>query len=175
MSAGRLGNEMFVYAATLGIAAMNDMIPVYLGERVRLAFAGISADAQSPKQYDPTTVSLSEYSALMYDAKFETLRANSSGDVVCTGFFQSWKYFRNIREKVVKEFTFLPGIRAVAEQFLREAAAMARSVKLGGKCYKIASLGPRTIRSFNLAMRISSLTLCYIHVLSFARRRHYAW
>lgn len=34
MSGGRLGNEMFVYAAVVGIAARNGMVPVYRSPRL---------------------------------------------------------------------------------------------------------------------------------------------
>jgi len=38
MSAGRLGNEMFVYASLVGIAAMNQMVPVYKSDALNRTF-----------------------------------------------------------------------------------------------------------------------------------------
>ena len=56
-----------------------------------------------------------------YDARFERL-TQYAGDVRVVGFFQSWKYFRDVRACVVREFTFRAHIQTTADDFLRRVA-----------------------------------------------------
>jgi len=56
-----------------------------------------------------------------YDTRFESLD-KSSGDVRIIGFFQSWKYFQDVRPCIMKEFTFLPQYQSTAENFFRQTA-----------------------------------------------------
>ena len=79
-----------------------------------------------------------------YDTRFESLD-KSSGDVRIIGFFQSWKYFQDVRPCIMKEFTFLPQYQSTAENFLRQTA-----VDYGYKSYPFIrpSIRPSFIHSF---------------------------
>lgn len=56
-----------------------------------------------------------------YESQFENLD-KSGGDVRIFGFFQSYKYFKNVRPCIHREFTFLPEFQTVADNFLRDVA-----------------------------------------------------
>ena len=63
MSAGRLGNDMFVYASLVGIAAMNQMVPVYKCDALNRTF---HVTASGNYVIVPFTTSLVEESAFRY-------------------------------------------------------------------------------------------------------------
>ena len=56
-----------------------------------------------------------------YDSRFERLDTYA-GDVRIIGFFQSWKYFRDVRACIVKEFTFRRQFQSTADNFMRNIA-----------------------------------------------------
>jgi len=68
-----------------------------------------------------------------YDARFERL-TQYAGDVRVVGFFQSWKYFRDVRACVVREFTFRAHIQTTADDFLRRVADDYQYVVTRWKC-----------------------------------------
>jgi len=59
--------------------------------------------------------------ACRYESQFENLD-KSGGDVRVIGFFQSYKYFHNVRACILKEFTFQPEFQTMAQNFLRDVA-----------------------------------------------------
>lgn len=115
-SSGRLGNEMFVYASVLGMAATNGMSPWYYSVPLRQTF-NVSPQGSRPLG---SIRALSENSALKYDQRFNALRTTYSGNVTVVGFFQSWKYFDSIRSRVRREFTFHKEHSEAATIFLRD-------------------------------------------------------
>lgn len=115
---GRLGNDMFVYASVVGIAAKNKMVPVYMSEALERTFhvTGTGNDVISPP-----AVAVYEDSAYRYDRRFETLD-KFLVDVTVVGYFQSWKYFRDMRSCILKEFTFRSHYQTTANNFLADVA-----------------------------------------------------
>lgn len=99
---GRLGNQMFQYAALLGIVALNNHSHV-------AAFPAASLlSATFPITYARDVSSegfrtLRERHFGSYDPRLEALPKR---DVALSGFFQSWRYFHHIRPTIRREFSF---------------------------------------------------------------------
>jgi len=55
--------------------------------------------------------------------------------VKIVGFFQSWKYFRDVRPCILKQFTFLPEFQMTADNFLRDTAQAYRYVCVSDEIY----------------------------------------
>jgi galactoside 2-L-fucosyltransferase 1/2 len=68
-------------------------------------------------------MSIVEYSAFQYDQRLEKLSTMSLGDVTVIGFFQSWKYFRDVATRVRSEFQFRSEVQKGATDFLRDISA----------------------------------------------------
>jgi len=64
MSAGRLGNDMFVYASLIGIAARNQMVPIYKCDALSNTF---QVTATGQYVLEPPTTNIIEESAFRYD------------------------------------------------------------------------------------------------------------
>jgi hypothetical protein len=124
---GRLGNQMYIYAALLGIAAMNNMTPVYysggytqledtLKSLVAIDNTRIARPANATKQQ------LNEISNWMYDNRFELVHRSPATELHITGYWQSWKYFSHIEPVVRRQFTFKDSYVQVGTNFLQKAA-----------------------------------------------------
>ena len=120
---GRLGNQMFQYAALMGIARKQgyefginyDIKPsgkyAFLDVlELPLIFSGLSA--ANVKQTLPTI----NEKTYRFDPGFFTIPDN----VNLIGSFESEKYFAHIREDVRREYSFRPEILAYARAFLED-------------------------------------------------------
>jgi hypothetical protein len=123
---GRLGNQMFVYAALLGIAAMNNMTPVYIGgyNPLKDTFKSLVAidNARIARPAGTSTERLDEVSNWIYDNRYELLHRSPAVEVHINGYLQSWKYFSHIEPVVRRQFTFKDSYVQVATEFLQKAA-----------------------------------------------------
>lgn len=107
------GNLMFMYASMIGIAEMNKMTPVYPENGYLRSIFHISTISSVPVN----SHSVAESRACAYDAQYSSL-PNRLGNITALGYFQSWKYFRAISERVRREFTFTDSLRNDSEYFL---------------------------------------------------------
>jgi hypothetical protein len=129
--AGRLGNQMYIYASLLGIAAMNNMTPVFYKdyqlledafrpliaiENRRFLLSNFSA---KPKLTDEVV----EISNWMYDDRFELLHTLSANEIHIGTYLQSWKYFSHIEPAIRSQFTFKESYVQVANSYLKEETA----------------------------------------------------
>ena len=108
---GRLGNQMFQYAALRGIAAFKGYewcIPHWntprvdnysLGNCFKMDSVQLSNMKILDNGYAPTEIERYFH----YDEEMKTLCPN---DVSIHGFFQTDKYFKDIEEEIRKDFTF---------------------------------------------------------------------
>jgi hypothetical protein len=79
---GRLGNQLFIYASLLGIAAMNNMTPVFSGgdDPLKNTFKNLVALDRgiTVGLKNKTTVDVRETSCYRYDPRFEELHTLSA-------------------------------------------------------------------------------------------------
>ncbi|XP_005108963.1 galactoside alpha-(1,2)-fucosyltransferase 2 [Aplysia californica] len=113
---GRLGNHMFEYATLVGMAEKYNMTPIIPGSLDVLDVfnlptpQGDSNLLRSPLEYN-------EEMTAKYSKVVETL--NPKRDTYLVGYFQSWKYYNHIRQKLLdKYFVFHENIQKAAERYI---------------------------------------------------------
>ena len=122
---GRLGNQMFQYAALRGIAAAKGYdwcIPPYNTSRVdnySLANCFTLGDVKSTNLYilDRGFAPVVAEKHFHFDEELLQLCPN---DVSLHGFFQTEKYFVHIKDEIRKEFTFHDDLSIPVKGFLSE-------------------------------------------------------
>jgi len=124
-ASARLGNRMFAHAALLGLASETDL-------QASVSFADDKNILSST--FDLTTpVVIEARSAHLRTVKWSwrtavyvppplnlTAGADDDDDVVLVGYFQSWRYFKNVDERVRAEFRFRKRIADAAGNVLRQ-------------------------------------------------------
>lgn len=120
---GRLGNQMFQYAALKGIAAnrgYNICIPLsknkneWTNHQLNSAFKMSTLNQLNYQYIDPDRPTVIE-SGFSFDKKL----FNECPDwVSLQGFFQSEKYFKNIRDQLLIDFQFHDNILESAKQLI---------------------------------------------------------
>ncbi|XP_074662283.1 galactoside 2-alpha-L-fucosyltransferase SEC1-like [Tubulanus polymorphus] len=124
---GRLGNNMFQYAALLGIAKARGNIPVVLnkGNELRVIF-NLSAKLLSDNEYKHRIgYSKDNYveNCCLYNPNLMK-NIPIKGKFVLKGFFQNWKYFHpHVSEQLRREFTFRKVIVDAANSFISSSSA----------------------------------------------------
>ena len=113
---GRLGNMMFAYASLVGIARRTGRTPALPVNHFLRSSFHIRAAAMPHRLSGITT--LSESRAGAYDSQFEQFRTDKEL-LELVGYFQSWKYFKNIEPIIRAEFTFRHYMTAVVDKFLQ--------------------------------------------------------
>ena len=121
LGGGRLGNYMFVHAATLGIAYSLNCTPLIhvnnnpLPSVFKIATERVNGRSRTKWKH------FAERDASRFDLRVRSLRGDVDHDL--KGFFQSWKYFADpeIQKKIREEFTFQDAILARAKAFLLNA------------------------------------------------------
>ena len=120
-SLGRLGNQMFEYAALRGIAA-----------RHSYDFCIPTPDRKGIENYslhDCFKLSPDRREGVFEDWKYvqepyfhfcEELFEQCPDNVSLHGFFQSWRYFYNVREQLREDFTFHKGILGPCQEMMEE-------------------------------------------------------
>ena len=124
-NSGRLGNQMFQYAALRGIAANKGYdwcIPPFGIQRIdnySLANCFLMEDVKSTNQYllDRGFAPVVMEKQYHFDQELLDLCPN---DVSIQGFFQTEKYFAGIRDVIRKEFTFHEDLVTPIVEFLNE-------------------------------------------------------
>ncbi|ELU14346.1 hypothetical protein CAPTEDRAFT_46127, partial [Capitella teleta] len=114
---GRLGNAMFAYASLLGIAKANKMIAVLPEDNILRKYFLLSAKPERPEQKFKVWPQFIDNRGARFDPRLFNL--NFTMDIELRGFFQSWRYFLNIREQILREFTFHSDIQIEAQELLQ--------------------------------------------------------
>ena len=120
-SLGRLGNQMFEYAALRGIAA-----------RHSYDFCIPTPDRKGIENYslhDCFKLSPDRREGVFEDWKYvqepyfhfcEELFEQCPDNVSLHGFFQSWRYFYNVRDQIREDYTFHKGILDPCKEMMEE-------------------------------------------------------
>lgn len=108
---GRLGNQMFEFASLLGIADVNDRAPFVSSScTVTHYFVNVSVSDRPVSGWRI----VEEINYARKDSLFDSL---PSGNIKLKGFFQSWKYFAGVADKVRQSFTFVPDVQQAVRTF----------------------------------------------------------
>lgn len=121
---GHLGNQMFQYASLRGIAYKNNYnwaIPSkeYFGSRYPLRSS--IYDCFELESHTDKNIILSPATGIIYENQYhfnDDLYRNCSDGVDLNGYFQSEKYFEEIKNSIKKDFTFKESIRERAKLLL---------------------------------------------------------
>lgn len=121
----RLGNKLFNYAATFGIAWLNRRIPIWPRNRrsgqhdiTRFFSLRIPFHKDRIIQNSVTrTLPMREVGSGIYDKRFEHLPARN---ISIISIFASFKYFQHVEEQLRFDFTFKPYIMDIAQRWLEQ-------------------------------------------------------
>ena len=106
---GRLGNQMFEYAALRGIAAKHGYdwcIPSSDRKGIENYSLHECFKLESVKEENINTLDHYQYVQEKYYHFSEDIFNNCPDNVSLHGFFQSWRYFANVQDEIRKDFTF---------------------------------------------------------------------
>ncbi|CAL1534426.1 unnamed protein product [Lymnaea stagnalis] len=112
---GRLGNQMCMYAALLGIAKANDRRPFIRSGTLLDGNFAITHVTNNISTHGWTTVH-QENHAQFYPSFFNLPKRN----ITLWGYFFSWKFLDHAKEEIRREFTFHPGIQQRRDEFFRQ-------------------------------------------------------
>ena len=117
---GRLGNQMFEYAALRGIAARHSydwMIPTPDRKGIE-NYSLHECFKLSPDRNEG--IMFDQYAQEPYFHFCEELFEKCPDNVSLHGFFQSWRYFANVQDEIRKDFTFHDGILNPCKEMMEE-------------------------------------------------------
>ena len=120
-SLGRLGNQMFEYAALRGIAAKHGyewMIPPPENKGIE-NYSLHECFKLSPDRKEGI-VDPCHYAQEPYFHFCEELYEKWPDGVSLHGFFQSWRYFHNVEDELRKDYTFHEGIAEPCKEMMQE-------------------------------------------------------
>lgn len=126
---GRLGNMMFQYASTLGIARKNNMSPICNISATPLfdkcfTLGGVTDGIVTNTQ----TVSENHFS---FDSTLFDLQWRGSDHYDLIGYCQSEKYWKHCEDEIRQNFTFSDEVRGVASDMLPEGVLVSVHVRRG--------------------------------------------
>ena len=125
----RLGNNMFQFASSLGIAYRNRLVTVYpyrWSEVFRMFNFTIDLHQSLPdlcKKYKTFNYTVPPIYGHAYDQHTEALGYISDhlkSNIKLKGWWENEQYFENIKDEIRKQFTFTSEIKREAEDFLQE-------------------------------------------------------
>lgn len=139
---GRTGNMMFAYASMLGLAKQVARTAVFPSDHYFRMLFKLSVEPK-PRKGIKSWVRFVEKHACVYDRRLTEGGGDSSADVVeLLGYFQSWRYFDDIKDVIRKEFTFRNDIAERSSDWIELAVK----------------------RSFGTKVRRGDVTLVGLHV-----------
>ncbi|XP_041347234.1 galactoside alpha-(1,2)-fucosyltransferase 2-like [Gigantopelta aegis] len=150
---GRLGNKMFRYASLIGIAHRNGY-ESYVFDKDLLVRVFKISHVRPYEDYD--LPELGEHSSSQYDNCLEILPRNQSYRLV--GYYQSWRYFKNVESEVKWEFRFQDDIMQQVRKFFdssrfRNRTTVGVHVRLGDMTSKVARRQGYTVASKEYLLR----------------------
>ena len=164
---GRLGNQMFQYAAVRGIAAMRGYqfgIPPHDAKRVDNYSLGRAFKLDS---VGPSNLHVLDrgHAPVVVEKHFhfdEELHRMCPNDVSLFGFFQSEKYFANIKDEILRDFTFHDSIWIPAKRWsIRWIKSLLSFFMFVGVILTLSMLGDLSGRTRNVRRNIHHNQLSY--------------
>ncbi|XP_005103043.1 galactoside 2-alpha-L-fucosyltransferase 3 [Aplysia californica] len=116
---GRLGNQMFEYAAMLGLARQQGRIPV-LQAKTSLLQQAFNINKARPLNSSIRLDGWQSFTEAHYGICDRKLSRLPPLNVTLHGFLQSWKYFATEEEELRQEFTFKKHVSARADKLIKE-------------------------------------------------------
>ena len=120
-SLGRLGNQMFEYAALRGIAARHGYewcIPP--PERKGIENYSLHECFKLSPNRREGIMEPCQYAQEPYFHFCQELFDTCPDNVSLHGFFQSWRYFDNVKDEIRKDYTFHEGILEPCKEMMEE-------------------------------------------------------
>lgn len=114
--AGRLGNEMFLYASLYGMSHRFNRTIGFRDKSELFEHFNLSAVPVSITQSG--WIIQKEKFANIHDSALEHLVNKTHGKVRLIGYFQSYKYFDHCRESLLRELHFRPNVQSRIHSFL---------------------------------------------------------
>ena len=112
---GRMGNHMFEYGTLIGVARQNNMTPIIPSDLDLLEQFKLPARRGSKDMLRMYYTYYEEKPA----AYFKAVSKLKPYDACLEGYYQSWKYFSNVREELINHhFVFHDSIRKSAAEFI---------------------------------------------------------
>uniref|UniRef100_A0A0B6Z6Q3 L-Fucosyltransferase n=1 Tax=Arion vulgaris TaxID=1028688 RepID=A0A0B6Z6Q3_9EUPU len=113
---GRLGNHMFEYASLMGIAQLYNMTPIIPANIDFLdVFKVPTVQGDTSLLRDPVTYT--EVKAAAYYPGVEKI--DPKRDAYLSGFYQSWRYYQNIRNDLLDKYFILhDSLQKAAETYI---------------------------------------------------------
>lgn len=139
MAGGRLGNEMFMYAAMLGIANRSNLVGVWPQDSILRSVFKITSLAVTSEELQRDRRTVQEQLASAYDGNLESL-STINADVKVIGFLQSWRYFAAISRDIRREFRFQDSLASGAQSALHQLA-VDRSTNDGTRSGQLVFVG----------------------------------
>jgi hypothetical protein len=122
-SLGRLGNQMFEFAALRGISAKHQYkwcIPPFHQKGIENYSLGKCFKLESGKEENIQNIENIQYVHERFFHFDEELFEKCPDNVSLHGFFQSEKYFKHISDEIRKDFTFLDEHLEPCEEFISQ-------------------------------------------------------
>ena len=134
---GRLGNHIFEYASLLGIARKNNLIPLLDRSSPLRSIFKVTAEETDNHKREVFSFEYREKKGCTYEP--EVMELGGDRNVLLIGFFQSWKYIKDIESDIMKQFRFQDHIVNEAKvQFLRAISRKLRSRRNKGNVTYVA-------------------------------------
>ncbi|KAK2164804.1 hypothetical protein NP493_1397g00026 [Ridgeia piscesae] len=122
---GRLGNNMFQYAALYGIGKANGLRPLITRQSALVAiFPHLKTRVTSQRRPGDYWPKYREMAPYRFDER--TFNLNFMTNIELVGFFQSWRYFDHVRADVRKQFTFAAGLELEVTRFFERTQRLYR-------------------------------------------------
>lgn len=114
---GRLGNHMFEYATIMGLAHRYNMTPIIPSDSdIHDVFKVPTLQGDTSLLRNP--VIYTEEKAAKYYPGVDKI--DPKRDAYLDGYYQSWKYYENIRNKLLNEYFVLhDSLQAAAEKYIQ--------------------------------------------------------
>ena len=123
-----LGNQLFIFAATVYAAELSGRLPAIQTSSATIGLDDVFRLDGIERHVDLCPCHrFQEARALSYDRHIENVgRADNvdtwNASIILVGFFQSWKYHRSVDAQLRRYFTFIPDVQRFVDAFCAQIA-----------------------------------------------------